>query len=61
MPWWEREQLLTDKDRQAIQRAIYSRWEDINENWAETEEGRYEVHRITMNKMHFQESLAEML
>lgn len=61
LPWWEREKLLTEKDKQAIQNAIYTRWEDIDENAAETEAGRYELHRITMRKMHDAEFAAGML
>ena len=43
---------LTEKDRQAIQRANASRWEDIDESWAQTEAGRNEVHRIMTRKYH---------
>lgn len=52
LPWWEREKLLTPKDKEAIQRAIYTRWEDIDENDAETEAGRYELRTIALRKYH---------
>jgi hypothetical protein len=55
LPWWEREKLLTEKDKQAIQRAIYSNWEDIDESWAETEAGKNELHSIIMRKYHQEE------
>ena len=61
LQWWEREKLLIDKDREAIQKAIYSRWEDIDENSAETEAGRYEIQSIRSQKRHTAEWLAEML
>ena len=61
MPWVERQKLLTDKDRQAIQRAIYSRWEDIDEAWAETDAGRAEIHSICRRKYHAAEFAAGML
>lgn len=61
LPWAEREKLLTAADRQAIQRAIYTRWEDIEESWAETEAGRFEIHRIVMRKYHDEEFKAGMI
>ena len=61
MPWWEREKLLTDADKRAIQKAIYARWEDIDEDTAETDAGRYEMHRIAMQKYHAEEFNAGIL
>ena len=61
MTWWEREKLLTPKDREAIQKAIYARWEDIDENSAETDAGREEIHRIRTRKYHDAEFSAGML
>lgn len=61
IPWWEREKMYTEKDKDAIERAECSRWEDIDENWAETEVGRYEVHDIKMRKCHYDEYRAGML
>lgn len=55
MPWWEREKLLTDKDKQAIEKAKQSCWEEIKEDWAETEAGRYEIHSIVSRKYHYDE------
>ena len=61
MPWWEREKLLTAKDRDAIQRAIYADWTDIDESAAETEAGKYELHSIKMRKFHQEEFSARIL
>ena len=61
MPWWEREKLLTAKDKEAIQRAIYARWEDIDASWAETEAGRYELDYIRSRKLHHAEAMVGML
>lgn len=61
LPWWEREKLLTEKDKQAVQRAIHSHYADIDEGWAETEYGRDELHSIIMRKYHQEEALAGML
>lgn len=59
--WWEREKLLTPRDREAVSRAQSSSWEDIDENWAETDAGRYEVHVICTRKYHKAEAAAGML
>lgn len=61
LQWWEREKLLTEKDREAIQKAMYTRWEDIDENAAETEAGKYEIQSIRSRKRHNDEWLAGML
>ena len=61
MPWWEREKLFTQKDKEAIAKAKSSCWEEIDENWAETEAGRYEIHSILMRKYHYDEYRAGML
>lgn len=60
MPWWEREKLLTETDKIAIDRARRSSWEDISEDWAETEAGQYEVHCIMTRKYHRDEFSAGM-
>ena len=60
LPWWEREKLLTDKDRQAIRKAIQSYYADIDENWAETELGREELRKIAGRKYRQEEWLAGM-
>lgn len=59
--WWEREKLLTEKDKQAIQKAIHSHYADIDESDAETEAGRYELHAIIMRKYHNEEFMAGLL
>lgn len=50
--WWEIEKLLTPKDKEAIAKARSLPWEDISEDWAETELGRREIHSIIMDKYH---------
>ena len=60
LPWWEREKLLTPKDKQAIQKAVNLHYADIDENEAETEAGRYELHSIIMRKFRDEEWLAGM-
>lgn len=60
LPWWEREKLLTQKDKQAIQKAIQSYYADIDENWAETELGKEELGKIAWRKYHDEEWLAGM-
>ncbi len=59
-PWWEKEKLLTHKDKEAIQKAIQSYYGDIDENWAETELGREELRKIARRKYHDEEWLAGM-
>ena len=61
LPWWEREKLLTAKDKEAIQRAIHARWTEISEDWAETELGREELHHIILRKYHQEEEMAGIL
>ena len=58
LPWWEREKLLTDKDKQAIRKAVNLHYAEIDENEAETEAGRYELHSIVMRKFRNEEWLA---
>lgn len=58
LPWWEREKLLTEKDKQAIERAIQSYYADIDESWAETDLGREELMRIARTKYRSEEWLA---
>ena len=60
-PWWEREKMLSEKDREAIQRAVYADWTDIDESSAETEAGKNELHRIKMTKLHNEEFKAKIL
>lgn len=55
MEWYEIEKLFTKKDREAIERAHRSGWEDIDEDWAETVYGWNEVHSIKMAKYHREE------
>ena len=60
MPWWELQKLFTDKDREAIHRAIHSYYADIDLDWAETEAGRYELKSIIRRKYHYEEFVAGM-
>lgn len=52
---------LTEKDQKAIERARNTDWTEIEEDWAETEAGKEEVHRIKMRKYHRDELDAGML
>ena len=61
LTWWERQKLLTEKDKEAIQRAIYERWEDIDIDSAETDAGKVELESIISSKRHRQEWLTGML
>ena len=61
LPWVDREKLLTEKDKSAMNRAIYQRWEDIDINSAETDAGKVELESIISSKRHRQEWLAGML
>lgn len=61
LPWWKRVQLLTKKDREEILKAKDADWADIDENAAETEAGRYELHCIITRKYHNEEYLAGLL
>lgn len=50
LPWWEQEKHLTERDREAVNRAGVSDWEYIEEDWAETPLGRKMVHDIAFSK-----------
>ena len=58
LPWWEEEKLLTEKDKKAIAKAKETQWEEIDENWAETELGREELRKIARRKYRDEEWLA---
>lgn len=61
MMWWEEEAFLTEKDKEAIEKAKSLPWEVIDENSAETEIGRKWVHDIIMRKYHRDEASAGIL
>ena len=61
MMWWERERLLTEKDKAAIDVARGQDWAEIDEDSAETVHGRYILHDIIMTKYHNEEYSAGML
>ena len=52
---------MTEKDKALVEKAKHQRWEDIDEDAAETEEGRTELHRIAVSKYHYDEYKAGML
>ena len=60
-PWWEREKLLTENDKEAILRAQQSCWTAISEDWAETPAGHCELKEIISRKVHYDEYQAGML
>lgn len=43
---------MNDHDKRLVQQAIYKRWEEIDEDEAETEEGRRKLHEIAVRKYH---------
>lgn len=53
--------MLTEHDKALIEQARQMRWEDIDEDAAETEEGRAELHRIAISKYHYDEYKAGIL
>ena len=53
--------MLTQHDKELIAKARRMRWEDINEDEAETQEGWQELHDIAVSKYHDDEFLAGML
>lgn len=61
LPWWEREELLTPKDKEAMARAEAGQWENIEEDWAETPAGHYELKNIISRKRHYEEYMAATL
>lgn len=61
MDWWEREQMLTEQDKEAVARARGCDWTEISEDWAETELGRQVIHEIIISKYHDDELQSDML
>ena len=61
IPWWKRETLFTQKDKEAISRARRTPWEDIKESWAETEAGKLELRDMIRRKFHMAEASAGMI
>lgn len=59
--WWERERLLTDKDWEAIDKALGQYYADIDEESAEMIHGREILHEIIMRKYHAEEFSAGIL
>lgn len=48
---------MNKHDERLVQEAIYKRWEEIDEDEAETEEGRQKLHEIVARKYHHEEFL----
>lgn len=61
MMWWEEERLLTDKDREAIDKAKKQDWTEIDEDSAETVIGKRWIREIIMRKYHRDEYKTGML
>jgi len=61
LQWWEVEKLLTEKDKEAIDKAKSQYWANIDEESAETEIGRKRLHDIKMRKYHDEEYEAGLL
>lgn len=51
---------MTERDKALAARARQMRWEDIDEETADTPEGRAELHRICMAKYHQDEARCGM-
>lgn len=52
---------MTEKDKALVEKARHQRWEDIDEDAADTEEGRKALHDIAIRKYHYDEYKAGML
>lgn len=52
---------MTDHDKALVEKAKTQCWEDIDEDSAETEEGRKAIHDIAIRKYHYDEYKAGML
>lgn len=52
---------MTDHDKALVERAKHLRWEEIEEDEAETEEGKQALHDIAVRKYHYDEYKAGIL
>lgn len=52
---------MNEHDRRLVQQAIYKRWEEIDEDEAETPEGKAKLHEIAVRKYHHDEYLHGIL
>ena len=52
---------MTEKDKRLIEDARHLSWDMINEDEAETEEGRKILHKMIMDGYHKEEELAGIL
>ena len=53
--------MMTEHDKALVEQARHMRWEDINEDDAETEEGKKALHDIAVRGYHYDEWKAGML
>lgn len=61
LPWWEKERLLTEKDRKVVEEQRGLAWTEMDEGAAETEAGRYTLHAMKIRKMCREEFAAGIL
>lgn len=61
LPWWEREKMLSAKDREAIYEARCLDWTEIDPDRADTPAGRVEIRDILTSKYHREEDSADIL
>ena len=52
---------MNEHDKRLVQEAMYKRWEEIDEDEAETEERRQKLHEIAVRKYHQDEYLHGIL
>jgi hypothetical protein len=52
---------MNEHDRRLVQQAIYKRWEEIDEDEAETPEGKAKLHEIAVRKYHHDEFIHGIL
>lgn len=52
---------MNEHDKELVEKARTLHWSEIDENEAETAEGRYQLHRIILSKYHKEELKADML
>lgn len=59
--YFDTPQHLPEHDRKLIDAAHRQRWEEIDEDAAETEEGKYVLHEIAIRKYHLDEAKHDMI
>ncbi|MBR4228040.1 MAG: hypothetical protein IKR72_02955 [Bacteroidales bacterium] len=53
--------MMSEHDKQLVESSRHKRWEDINEDEAETPEGKQALHDIAVRKYHYDEYRAGMI